>query len=313
MPSRVIITGGTGFIGSAVVAQLLKKGAYVTVLLRPGSSIDRLRGMSGVDTIVYTSMREADLAAQLREREPESFIHCGWRGVGGADRNQHYQVSENIPMTLDTVELAAEAGCRQWIGLGSQAEYGNQNCRMNEEAPLRPTTLYGKAKLAAGIAGLALVEAHKMAGVWIRVFSTYGPGDSPQWFIPYVTQEMLAGRSPKLTRCEQQWDYLYVDDAARAIAAVADGKTTGVFNLGSGRTRPLKDYVELIRQEVAAIVDPEYGAVPYRSDQVMHLEADVARLVAASGWSPVVSPQEGVRATVAFERKRMAGAPKQGI
>ncbi len=304
MPSHVVITGATGFIGAAILAELLARGTRVTALLRAESDLSRLTTLRGFETLRYSRLRDPDLVKTLGHSKPDVFIHCGWRGVGGSERNEAFQITENLPVALEAVELAAATGCRQWIGLGSQAEYGNQNCRVSEEAPLRPTSLYGKAKLAAGVAALALCEARCMTGVWLRVFSTYGPGDGLHWFIPYVIHEFLAGRVPQLTRCEQLWDYLYVTDAARAVVALADGAAGGVFNLGSGSAHPLKDYIKAIRSELGAAIEPAYGVVPYRPDQVMHLEADVTKLHAATGWHPQVSMAEGLRATVAFERAR---------
>lgn len=312
MPSHVAITGATGFIGSAVLAELLSCGSRVTVLLRPDSNPARLAGMKGYEPLGYSRLLDARTIGDLAEKSPDVFIHCGWRGVGGQERNEPFQITENIPATLDAVQLAAAAGCKQWIGLGSQAEYGNQNLRMNEEALLRPTTVYGKAKLAAGVAALALCEARKMVGAWLRVFSTYGPGDAPHWFIPFVIQEFLAGREPRLTKCEQLWDYLYVTDAAGAVAATANGTASGFFNLGSGVARSLKDFIETIRHQLGSTIQPSYGAVPYRPDQVMHLEADISRLTAATGWRPKVGMVEGIRATVAFERLR-ATIPDTGF
>lgn len=308
MSFHVAITGATGFIGAAVVAELLDAGARVTVLLRPDSNHARLGGMNGFETLNYSGLLNEATVRSLREKKPDIFIHCGWRGVGAHERYEAFQITDNLPTILDAVELAAGAGCRQWIGLGSQAEYGNQNRRMNEDAPLRPTTFYGKAKLAAGVAALALCDARNLAGAWLRVFSTYGPDNAPHWFIPYVIREFLAGRAPRLTKCEQLWDFLYVADAARAVRGTANCATSGVFNLGSGSSRPLKDYVEAIRSELGSSVEPAYGAVPYRPDQVMHLEADITRFTAATGWRPVTSLSEGIRATVAFERKRAAFA-----
>lgn len=311
LPQHVVLTGSTGFIGAAVLAELLGQERRVTVLLRPDSKPARLAELTGFETLTYSRLLDQKTVEDLAEKKPDIFIHCGWHGVGGHERNEAFQIIDNIPFTLDSVELAAAAGCRQWVGLGSQAEYGNQNMRVNEDAPLRPTTLYGKAKLAAGVGALALCEARRMAGVWIRVFSTYGPDDAPHWLMPYVVQVFLAGQAPKLTKCEQSWDYLYVADAARAIAAAANGATSGVFNLGSGSSRPLRDYIEAIRSELNSPVDPIYGAVPYRSDQVMHLEADVCSLQAATGWTPQVTLAEGVKALVAFERTRSSGLLKR--
>lgn len=136
------------------------------------------------------------------------------------------------------------------------------------------------------------------------MFSTYGPADSPRWLLPYVIGELLAGRRPRLTKCEQKWDYLYVDDAARAVVAAVEGSASGVFNLGSGRSLPLRDYIEAIGRELDCAMEPDYGAVPYRPDQVMHLEADISRLTGVTGWMPSSSLAEGIRDTVAFERGR---------
>ena len=305
MLKKYVITGATGFIGAAIVAELLRQGAQVMILIRAESNCDRLLKLNGFELCKYTNLNDLELIGSLERFQPDVFIHCAWKGVGGGDRNQAYQVTENVSLTIQSVELAAAIGCRQWIGLGSQAEYGNQNCRLDENASIRPTTLYGKAKLAAGVAALGLCEALNLSGVWMRVFSTYGPGDSPNWFIPYVIREFLADRSPHLTLCEQQWDYLYVDDAARAVCALADGLTTGVFNLGSGSVRPLKDYVEAIKRELNTSLQPVYGSVPYRVDQVMHLEADITHLTNASGWEPKTSLEQGISCTVkSFLMKR---------
>jgi nucleoside-diphosphate-sugar epimerase len=301
---RVIVTGATGFIGASVVAALLAEGRSVTALVRSESNVGRLESLSGLHRVCYDWDDDQRVLSILREHKPATVIHCAWRGVGGRERNEEFQLRDNMSLTLRSVSLASAVGCRQWIGLGSQAEYGNQNKRLSETAPLQPTTRYGEAKKLAGMEALDRCRSNGIAGAWLRVFSTYGPDDSPEWFIPYVIRELLAGRAPKLTLCEQMWDYLYVDDAARAIAAVADGATAGVFNLGSGSARPLRDYVEAAREEIGTDVSPLYGAVPYRPDQVMHLEADISRLVAATTWKPRIDITEGMRETVSFERER---------
>jgi len=97
-----------------------------------------------------------------------------------------------------------------------------------------------------------------------------------------------------------------VGDAARAVSAIVDGKTSGVFNLGAGCSRPMKDYVEAIRSELRTSLEPVYGAVQYRPDQVMLLEADISRLTMLTGWRPKISIVEGIRETVEFERSRFS-------
>jgi UDP-glucose 4-epimerase len=299
----IILTGATGFIGSAVLAELIDRGAQPIVLVRKQSNTSRIDHFKESALISYQQLNEPELIPRLRMYQPEVFIHCAWRGVLGQERNAEYQVTENIPLTLDSVKLSSECGCRQWIGLGSQAEYGNPNHILTETTPLQPTTCYGKAKLAAGIASLALCNALGLIGTWLRVFSTYGPGDHPQWFVPYVIREFLAGRAPELTPCEQYWDYLFVQDAARAIISVTESRPQGVFNLGSGYACSLKRIVESIRAELGTALQAKYGAVSYRPDQVMHLQADITRLAQVCGWHPEVSLEEGLRRTVEWYRQ----------
>jgi nucleoside-diphosphate-sugar epimerase len=302
--STVVLTGATGFIGSAVLAELHSRKIPTVVLLRPDSDRNRLPKLPEEDKIIYTRFDAPEVMKKLVARQPSIFIHCAWRGVGGQDRNADFQFSENVPLTLATVNLAASIDCRQWIGLGSQAEYGNANRILDENVPALPTTLYGKAKLAAGNESLALCKAKNIEGVWLRVFSTYGPGDHPHWMIPHVIREFLNGRVPQVTKCEQKWDYLFVRDTACAIASVADEKISGVFNLGSGEARPLKEILEMIRTELKTPIQPAYGAIPYRPDQVMHLQSDISKLRAVTGWMPQVKLEDGLRETVAFEKKR---------
>jgi nucleoside-diphosphate-sugar epimerase len=265
--------------------------------------------MDPASILVCSSFQEPQLSARLARHQPAALIHCAWRGVGGADRNDPFQIQENIPLTVATVRLAAQTGCSHWIGLGSQAEYGNPNQVLDEQAPTVPTTLYGEAKLAAGREALALCTKLGLLGSWLRVFSTYGPGDHPRWLIPLVIRELLQGRAPQVTLCEQRWDYLFVEDAARAIIRVVEARSGGIFNLGSGEAPVLRDTLELIRRECGATLSPAYGAIPYRGDQVLHLQADIRNLTSATGWTPLISLVEGLRATVADERQRLHHPP----
>jgi nucleoside-diphosphate-sugar epimerase len=305
MRKRIVMTGATGFIGSAIAREFLKHGTEIIALVRPNSNLSRLETISNsIRYITYDKLTDSHLVDALTDIPTNIFIHAAWRGVAGNDRNEAFQILDNIPLTIHSVELAHKLGCEQWIGLGSQAEYGNLNKLISEDCPNSPTTTYGKAKLAAGITGLGLCESFNLKGCWLRVFSTYGPADAPHWFLPYVIQEFLANRSPKLTKCEQLWDYLFVDDAARAVHSVASSKACGVFNLGSGMSRPLKSYIETIRKILNSNLVPDYGAISYRPDQVMHLEADISRLQRETGWQPLVNLIDGLALTVEFEQMR---------
>jgi nucleoside-diphosphate-sugar epimerase len=138
-----------------------------------------------------------------------------------------------------------------------------------------------------------------MRFAWLRLFSSYGPGDNPTWLIPSLIQKLRNGGKPALTRCEQLWDFLYVEDAADAVIQVAlNEHAKGAFNLASGSARPLREIVETIRNSVAPNASLGFGEIAYRPDQVMRLEADIGRLSQATGWRPHTSLSEGIRLTM---------------
>jgi UDP-glucose 4-epimerase len=302
---KILLTGATGFLGSSVVKQIIKDGNTPIVLLRQSSNITRLQEILGYSSVPYSYLLNEDTINEIRTYKPDALIHLGWRGVAGKERNEAYQVTDNLKLSLDTVELAHQTGCRHWVGIGSQAEYGNPNRQVDELFTTQPTTIYGRAKLATCWASLGLCQAYNLQGSWMRVFSLYGEGDEPHWLIPYIIKEMSLGNSPKLTLCEQMWDYLYVDDAARAILSVIYSNVDGIFNLGSGTAYPLKYIVENIRELVNHKVEPQYGAVEYRHDQVMHLQADMTKLSQMTNWNPQVSIEKGLSKTVDWLTKSL--------
>src|SRR5690606_19106744 len=162
----------------------------------------------------------------------EAVLHLGWAGVAGRSRDDASQV-DNVRGAVALVELAREAGASTFVGLGSQAEYGPRQGRTAEDAPERPDTLYGVAKVPARTFAGPLCEAHGIRFAWLRLFSCYGPKDEPSCMVPSLIRALLRGDRPSLTAGEQIWDYLHVDDAARAVERVAEEPgASGIFNLG---------------------------------------------------------------------------------
>lgn len=299
---RVFVTGGGGFIGACVVEELLKHGHEVALLLRPGGDRWRIRAALDRVSVVEGNLDALEaVAADVADFGPDAVVHLAWRGVAGADRNRPEQL-DNITRGRDLAALARRSGARAFVGVGSQAEYGPKNRRIDETAAPEPTTLYGVAKLATCRALEIMTAEDEMRFAWLRVFSTYGPRDDPRWLIPSMILKLLRREPVPLTKGEQRWDFLHVRDAARAIVAVATGEASGVFNLGSGEAPPLRQTIEALRDLVDPALPLGFGDVPYRPDQVMHLEADVGRLRREVHWSPSISLAEGLERTVEWFR-----------
>ncbi|BBI36130.1 NAD-dependent epimerase/dehydratase family protein [Cohnella abietis] len=304
--SRVVVTGGTGFIGSKLCEELLSRGVTVYAVVRSNSSQrTRLLNHSGLIIVEGDLNNVIQWSTELKRVQGgfDVFYHLAWEGVGNKYRNDQIQIN-NLNSLLETIKLAKELGCSQWIGTGSQAEYGPLNEIIQEEAPNKPTTLYGATKVAGGNMSAILGRELGIPCQWVRIFSTYGPGDSGGWMLIDVIGQLLDGVTPKLTLGEQLWDYLHVQDAAEALIALAESAPvdSNTYNLGSGSSQTIRAIVETVRD----IIDPDiplcFGDIPYRPDQVMHLEANVDKLREQTGWKPKIDLKNGLNQTVEYIR-----------
>ena len=279
--------------------QLLAHGVAVGVLARGDNLGRRLESVaSQITRIPYYTVDPHLFRNALREFQPDTIFHLGWAGVNNLDRNDASTQVRNLDLCLELIDVGAASGCQHWIGAGSQAEYGPKTQAISEDDFTNPTTLYGAAKLSAYHLSHTYCGLRNVKHSWLRVFSTYGPEDNENWMIPSLIKQLLRGDTPQLTAGEQQWDYLHVNDAAMAFIAVAKQRAEGVFNLGSGNAPSLRSTIEQIRDLINPNASLGFGIVPYRSDQVMHLQADIRRLNRATGWTPEIPLTDGLRETV---------------
>lgn len=297
---KVLITGASGFIGSFLLKQLIKEDKHeVAVILRDPLNAWRINSFLEHVYLIKGSLDDPEsYRSQLSVFKPDVLIHLAWDGVESKRRNEAGQW-RNVSNMLEFMEIAVSQDAHTFIGLGSQAEYGVVNARIDENEATKPTTLYGVSKLAACNIGQVMANISNIRFSWLRLFSSYGPMDQQDWLIPYLINSLLKGESPNLTLAEQVWDYIHVADVASAIALMIDKPNVhGVFNLGSGNAVPLKSIIEKTRDLINPLTLLNFGAVPYREDQVMHLEANIDLLTNATGWRPIVDINEGLLETV---------------
>ena len=200
------------------------------------------------------------------------------------------------------MELAKKLNCKVFIGAGSQAEYGRSLDTLTEETSCQPETAYGMAKLCVGQMTRLYATQIGLDHVWTRILSGYGPNCQPQSIINYTITELLAGRSPELTGCDQIWDFIYTKDVARAMLLLAQkGVDKETYIIGSGFSEPLKNYIIKTRDIVNDITGKDtaikFGARPYGSSTVMHLACDITKLKSDTGFSLKYSFEEGIRET----------------
>src|SRR5574344_544762 len=292
--TSILLTGATGMIGSAIVREAIEQNYSVTCIIRKDSKRKDNICISKNVNVVECNIDEYS-TLELKDKY-DIFIHLAWdkTTVGGRD-DVDVQL-KNIQYTLDAVRLAKRCGCSVFIGAGSQAEYGIKDSPLTPEMSVQPESGYGIAKYTAGRFSKMLCAQLGIRQNWIRILSIYGKNDGQNTLISYVINEVKNGRSPALTKCEQTWDYLNCDDAARAFLAVAEKGVDGqVYPLGSGKGRRLCEYIEQIRNAINPKVDLDFGAKEYYPHQPMCLVADISELSKDTRWKPEIEFEKGIR------------------
>lgn len=308
---RVTVTGATGTIGMAIIRKCIEKGIEAVLLVNPQSP---RTGRIPRDPLVRVikcgleDMRDASAdSLGLEMIEPgiyaDAFIHLAWGGTFGDSRNDRALQTRNFEYALDAVRLAGRLGCNVFVGAGSQAEYGRIEGKLTADTPCDPENEYGRAKLRTSMETRQLCHELGIRHVWPRILSIYGPYDGEKTMVMSLIASLLAGRKPALTAGEQMWDYLYADDAAEAIFLLAErGRDGAIYPIGSGVARPLREYIEIIRDLIDPSLPLGFGEVPYSPKQVMHLCADISALREDTGFEPSISFEEGAATTIKWTR-----------
>jgi len=303
---RVLVTGAGGFIGSQVVRKVLQGGHSVLAVLRPGESSERLIDCLDSVSLFHCDLYDGEALRRLvAETRPESVLHLAWY----VETGKYWQARENLDcvrMSLSLAQALAETGCSRFVGAGTCAEYDWDYGFLSEYGtPLRPRSLYGICKNATREILEGFCAQAGMGFAWTRFFLLYGPREPKERLIPYVVLTLLKGEVAKCTRGEQMRDFLYVEDAASAMWAVAKSDLSGPVNVGSGQPIKVRTLVETVAEHLQREENVVFGALPTDPQEPPLVLADVQRLASVVGWKPSLTLEEGVAKTCEWWRSEI--------
>jgi nucleoside-diphosphate-sugar epimerase len=285
----VLLTGATGFLGSHCLSRLLREQCVVHAVSRqpPSWTHDRV-------TWHAEDLRVPEAARQLVERvRPTHLLNNAWITTPG----RFWSDPENLDWLQSGLAILrgfGEAGGVRFVGVGTCAEYDWEQARFVEDAtPIRPRTLYGKAKAAMAAAVEAFSANYRFSAAWGRIFLPYGPGDSPQRLIPTVIEALLAGQTVDLSHGTQERDFIYAADVADLLVRLLAGGEEGAFNVGTGYGTQVRSVVERIADRLGGRELLRFGAVG--SDiEPARLVADMSKVALRLNWSASTSLEAGL-------------------
>jgi nucleoside-diphosphate-sugar epimerase len=306
--ARFLVTGASGFIGSAVARRLVERGADVSVLVRPGSSLERLgAALGGVRPVKGDVTRPKTLRAAVAVARPDVCLHLAAGGVLDKQATVEALTATNVAGSLALLGELARFGCGRLVTAGSSFEYGSLEGVAEESRAGAPRDAYGASKLAQGVVVHAAGRELGVETVHLRAFQVYGPGEAPGRLVPSLAASLAAGTPLDLTEGRQVRDFVFVEDVVDAfLAAVsADGASGATVNVGSGEATSVRELCLALADAVGADrALLRFGALPYRANEGMGLCASTERAEELLGFRAATPLADGLGRTVAALRQQ---------
>jgi len=310
-----LVLGGGGFIGTWVAAALAHAGAKVTATARDVAAAHASLARHGA----RCEVRALDLAAAgaaarlLAQLRPAIVFNLAGYGVDPSERDESSAAALNTALVEELAESVRPRD--DWSGqalvhAGSALEFGAHDGDFADAWTCRPTTLYGRTKLAGSE---ALRDASRRRGVralTARLFTVYGPGEHPGRLLPTLLRARANGDPIALSEGAQRRDFTYAAEVAHGLlrlGALDDAVAERALNLATGRLASVREFIEIAADELGLARERlRFGALPTRAEEMSHAPTSVLALQSAVGWKPEFTIRQGLRAALAFERDRAA-------
>jgi UDP-glucose 4-epimerase len=301
---RILVVGGTGFIGRHVVDHALSLGWDVTSLsLRaPRESLPPRVHVAVADTADAAALRAA-----LPDPKFEYAVNCG----GYIDHTLFFgggrQVFESqVKSVLNLTQILDRAVLKAFVTIGSSDEYGGNPAPQIETQREMPIAPYSAGKVAITHLLQLLHRTEHFPATTLRAFLVYGPGQDRRRFLPQIIVGCLEGRRFPTSKGEQLRDFCFIRDAVEGIFAclAAEAARGQVINIASGRAISIRTMIETVHRLIGR-GEPLFGEIAYRPGENMQLYADVSKAKAILGWSPRVPLELGLDQTIQWIRTRL--------
>jgi UDP-glucose 4-epimerase len=303
MNKKVLITGGAGFIGSALIEELEKLDCAIFV-------IDNLsfgkREHAGVpdDRFLKVDIRDSEAVANwARAISPAWVIHlAAVHFIPYCDAHPYESSTINLRGTLNVLDaLRGVDSVRKVFFASTAAVYADSSTAVSEMSPTVPLDIYGLTKWV----GERLVqEFHGATGVPCvigRLFNAYGPRETNAHLIPEILRQVLEGsRQIELGNLTTRRDYIHTTDMARAVAKLMVLKHDGcdVYNIGSGRSYNAGEIIQHFERAANRSLEVTVANNRVRNQDRVILQANIQKIRESTGWSPQINLQRGIDALV---------------
>jgi len=307
---NVLVTGGAGFIGSALVRELLKEGANVVVydnfLYGDRCNLtdveeDHIQTVNGdvLSWKIYDVIKKHDVQYVFHLAAEPYIPHC-------YDNPEKF-FDVNVKGTINVLMACKTFGVKRVLHFSSSEVYGTaQYTPMDENHPTLPLSNYAVSKLAADRLCFVFHHEHNIPVIILRPFNCYGPRETQPYVIPEIVSQLCRGNTAKLGNIKAKRDFTYVEDTAKAaIAAMKSDIPNGeVVNVGSNKAYSIEELAYLVGKLVGyKEIEIKVDSSRLRPMDVNVLQCDYSRIKKYTDWEPVINIEDGLKRTIDWYRE----------
>lgn len=301
---KILLTGATGFIGSQLARRLVADGNDLAVVVRPDSQLNALQAVQAAVQVHVYDGTAASLRLALETAKPELVIHVASLFLA-SHRTQDVSrlVQSNLQFPLQLLQAMSELGIRRFINTGTSWQH-------YQDREYSPVNLYAATKQAFEALLAHYVEADGFQAITLKLFDTYGPGDTRPKLFSLLRKTVKSGETLRMSPGQQMLDLVYIDDVldayVRAIARMPFVIGAEIYGVSNPDRLSLRELVRIYGETVGLPLNVEWGGLPYRPREVLTLWTSHQ---AVPGWEVRVSLVEGI---VRMEKDRNVGGLLSG-
>ena len=297
--NRVLVTGAAGFVGSAVIKELLKHNFFVCGVDVVEDPSNRLPANSDNFKYCKSDIFNVEEFKKLCEQHRiDTIYHFAWVGSAGPLREDYNCQVKNALTTVELMKAANEAGCSRFIVAGTIMEFEELETIYAQESKPHQAYIYGIGKQLAHSLCKPIANKIGIELVWTYITNSFGVGELSQRLINSTIRNCIKKDPLRFTSGTQNYDFIYIDDVATAFYLIGEkGKANKAYTIGSGQAGPLRGFLEKLVYTCDKDAKPLFGDIPYTGTNLSLDRFDIKELMVDCGFKPSVTFEEGVRRT----------------
>lgn len=292
-----IISGANGFIGSALVRELLKHDYTIYALDR----VECFGNLPVDDRVTFVPFDLAEVK-KVKNKLPDCnydfFFHLAWAGSAGPERANTDLQLKNAQWTVDSLRVSKELGCKRFLGAGSIMEHETMAAAYARGNKPGMGYIYGGGKLIAHVMCMSVAAQLGIDLIWPEITNAYGVGERSPRLVNTTIRKCIHQEAPQFTAGTQNYDFVYIDDVARAFRLIAEkGKPFNEYLIGSSNARPLREFLLEMRSAIAPDLPFLFGDIPFTGINLPLEKFDCTLTEADTGFKAKISFAEGCKRT----------------